>query len=250
MKDMGRFYFYSLVVHGALALLFLFLRYIPEPSSHKIEFIEFGYLDETSKTEQFSALTAGYRNRSKQDAVGAKTNLVPDKINLPRVVSNLDEELILPSEEDVAYNRIDLDEKTGQMSEDKALDPEVITSEKGEAKEDILLPDLDDYMSSLQSRLSEMGKGDDSYLLEGEILSRNIESKVIPDYPQGVIKNATVKIEFQVQPDGRVTNLVIVKKDDPIFEQICLDSLKQWRFSRINREVVQSGFITFIFRLK
>jgi protein TonB len=93
-------------------------------------------------------------------------------------------------------------------------------------------------------------EGDEPYILEGDIVSRGIEYKILPQYPENIQKNVDVKIKFDVLPAGKTANIMVIKKADPELEKVSIEALYQWKFSPINRDVIQTGYITFIFQLK
>lgn len=91
------------------------------------------------------------------------------------------------------------------------------------------------------------------YSIAGEASEREVLKEVIPDYPEGLQKEAVIKIRFSVTPDGRVSQMIPVQKDYPKLEQVTLDALEQWRFNPLppgtDQRTVQ-GIITFRFELQ
>jgi TonB family protein len=92
-----------------------------------------------------------------------------------------------------------------------------------------------------------------NFTIEGDAAQRTILTKIIPDYPPDLQKEAVVKIRFTVRPDGSVGQMVPMQKGDPTLEEITLRALRQWRFNPLgqseNRENV-TGIITFRYELK
>lgn len=88
------------------------------------------------------------------------------------------------------------------------------------------------------------------WYIEGKASGRKVIKEVIPEYPQGYKKEATIKLAFQVAPDGSVKKIVVVKKGDPLLEKVAFDAFSKWRFESIMDTVDQGGEITFLFRLK
>ena len=127
---------------------------------------------------------------------------------------------------------------------------ENILNSKQTQNEEAAVSTSDDYLSSLTNRLLGDSSGDSPYILEGDVSSRKILSKVIPGYPEGVQINARIKISFDVLPSGEVTNLLVVQKADPRLEMTSLNALSKWKFNALLNDVVQKGTITFIYELK
>ncbi len=93
-----------------------------------------------------------------------------------------------------------------------------------------------------------------NFVIEGEIEGRNILSNPIPEYPEGLNENATIRIAFEVFPDGAVssTGMIPVRKENAVLEELAMNLLKLWRFSRLpeGNNQNQKGIITFIFKVK
>ncbi|HKJ66910.1 MAG TPA: energy transducer TonB [bacterium] len=90
------------------------------------------------------------------------------------------------------------------------------------------------------------------FSIEGQAAERSILNKVIPEYPAGVDKEATIRIRFTVLPDGRVGQMIPIQKDYPRLEEITIRALKQWRFNPLPSGAEQStvqGIITFRYEL-
>ncbi len=99
-----------------------------------------------------------------------------------------------------------------------------------------------------------LGKGwRGSYKIEGTVAQRTILFQVLPKYPQGLGKEAKIKVSFTVLPDGTVGMMVPLQKGEPLLEDLTLDALRQWRFNPLppqEPQVEQKGIITFIYRLR
>jgi len=92
------------------------------------------------------------------------------------------------------------------------------------------------------------------FVIEGDAAKRTIRNKVIPKYPAGLQKEATVKIRFTVLPDGRVGEMIpLLKGGDATLEQITMNALRQWRFNPLSPSAPQEsvqGIITFNYILR
>ncbi len=91
------------------------------------------------------------------------------------------------------------------------------------------------------------------FTIEGDAAQRLIVKQVIPDYPEGLQRQAVLQFRFTVMPDGRITSLVPMRKGDPVLEEVTLNALRQWRFNPLSPQVEQrnvQGIITFRYELK
>ncbi|MDR0675575.1 MAG: TonB family protein [Elusimicrobiota bacterium] len=98
-------------------------------------------------------------------------------------------------------------------------------------------------------------KNTKKFEITGKIKDRQIVYSIIPEYPswaqeQGI--EAVIYIYFEVNPNGVVLDDMIkieitsgYKKLDDYVKEI----LRQWKFSTINTEEIQSGIISFNFKL-
>jgi TonB family protein len=87
---------------------------------------------------------------------------------------------------------------------------------------------------------------------EGE-LQREVYQKRLPEFPPDVQREATIKIQFSVFPNGLVGSAVLLQKGDTKLENLTLEAFKTWRFNPLPdymEPVNQSGVIIFRFKLK
>jgi len=95
--------------------------------------------------------------------------------------------------------------------------------------------------------------GDEMFTISWDGPSRLKVSGTLPEYPPGVNRDATVKLAFDVAPDGAVTFVSPNTKGVPELEMASINSLKTWRFNTLDPsqpQIKQRGEITFVFRLK
>lgn len=107
-------------------------------------------------------------------------------------------------------------------------------------------------MSASPTTQMEGGTNAQPFTIEGQAAERAILSQVIPEYPEGLQKEATIRIRFTVLPDGRVGQMIPVQKDSPELEEITLRALRQWRFNPLSSDAEQQvvqGVITFRYEL-
>jgi len=91
------------------------------------------------------------------------------------------------------------------------------------------------------------------YTIEGDAAKRRILSQVLPVYPPDLQREAVVRIRFWVLPDGRIGQMIPVKKGDPQLETLTMLAMRQWRFNALSSSDEQKnaqGVITFSYKLK
>jgi protein TonB len=153
-----------------------------------------------------------------------------------------DEDIKTIPEIEHANNRKDLAESLLKIS----TNDEKVTANPTESisSADKLLP---------STSIATESSGQTPYQIEGLVASRTVIHKVIPEYPENLQKQATVKISFTVLPNGHVGEMIPVIKSDALLEKITLDALRQWRFNPLPVDApqrVERGVITFRYLLK
>ncbi len=91
------------------------------------------------------------------------------------------------------------------------------------------------------------------FVITGEIITRKIIKKVIPKYPEGVQREARVKVEIYVAPSGEIVKMKLLKRGGAPFDDITLNALREWKFEELPPNLpqkIQKGTITFIYKLK
>ncbi len=257
-SDLKRAVIISLGIHILLIVIgfFIFYDLLPEQLFRQIEILEFrmNRVPVTRVTDYRPVRDAGEPS-IRDFSEGQSTNLAPQRVELPRVTTEFDdplERIDIPRYRDVSTTPIKLDDDIGNIAarvqssvsqDGRDLDATTI-------REQPLAFSGDEYLDELTSLLGDMSDSPTAYYLEGEILQRTIVNEVIPEYPAGLQRNATVIIQFDVHPDGSVNDLIVVKRDEAILEELSLNSLREWRFNPIPQEVIQKGRITFIYQLQ
>jgi protein TonB len=82
---------------------------------------------------------------------------------------------------------------------------------------------------------------------------RKIYSYSKPEYPDGVRKEADIRLRFTILPDGTVGSIIPLTKADTKLENVAINSLRQWRFealSKSQKQVEQIAVIVFPYRLR
>jgi TonB family protein len=93
----------------------------------------------------------------------------------------------------------------------------------------------------------------DGYSIDFGGRIRKIYSYIIPDYPDGVSKQADVRLRFNIMADGTVGRISTLTKVDGKLENAAINSLRLWRFEPLSpgqNQVEQTVIITFPFRLQ
>ena len=83
--------------------------------------------------------------------------------------------------------------------------------------------------------------------------TRKIYSFILPQYPAGVKKEANIKLQFTILPDGTVGTIIPKMKADTRLENAAINSLRQWRFEALSsnqKQVEQTAVIVFPYRLQ
>ncbi len=107
-----------------------------------------------------------------------------------------------------------------------------------------------DYLASLIKTRQQADFNAALYLLEGEINGRQINKKIIPEYPPGIKQNTRIVIAFKVNPAGHVTDIQLLKKSEPTLEKISIAALQKWQFEPSAGTLAVAGKITFIYELQ
>lgn len=95
--------------------------------------------------------------------------------------------------------------------------------------------------------------GDEMFSISWEGPAREKTSGDLPEFPPGVEAAATVRLTFDVAPDGSVLFAAPITKGVAELEKVSLDALRTWRFNALDPaqpQVKQRGEITFIFTLR
>lgn len=242
----------SLAFHLLLILLFIALKYqlIP-PESKPLELMQFGF-QEINNVSDFSMNQQDLKAAHKLDyKFGQKSNLAPQKVDLPTANIDADENIYIPQSPDAVHNNLDMNEKIGNsyMKSESNIS-EFLPTDSKEINENLVVPETNDFLSALQARISEGNSSDSPFILEGEISSRQVLVRDIPLYPSGLQKSVSVKIRLQVLPDGKIGEMILIKKAGSPFDSIALEALEKWKFNPISKDIIQSGTIIFIYEMK
>lgn len=78
--------------------------------------------------------------------------------------------------------------------------------------------------------------------------NRTVLNKILPPSPSNLDRLVSIKIRFNVLPDGTVGDMRPMTKGDPALEAISLKTLKKWKFNRLDSDQQMQGMITFTFK--
>ncbi|HPY96365.1 MAG TPA: energy transducer TonB [Candidatus Cloacimonadota bacterium] len=249
MKDEQLSWLIAIVFH-LLVLLFMLLFTIYFPPLNIIEKIEIIALDDhqmqSNNIVQDISVEEGLpaQNNEGNNNTQARTN--SPKISLPSSTENyetavkvhnlpmkrkkdLDQSLY---ESNVEDNLFANESNTGGSLSDKSGGVSNITSPR----------------SNYGGRDAGISEGLLNYQLEGDAVNRHVLKKVLPKYPDNMQIDGTVRLQFIVLEDGNVGDITIVKKSDPIFENLAIQALNKWKFNRSDKK--NTGIISFHFKLE
>jgi TonB family protein len=247
----------TIFVHGILVILFILIQINFRPV-----------------IEEFAELTfsGGWLAPSREMPLPEEEQLPEEIIEQQAANPPLPEEIELPERRQLDLNEEELIEKV-QPEPEKLLNPGNIIKQTP-----VTTPPLPETQTtgpefSRQEKMVEKGifqKQLDEKLLEGtqrieldanrefEIdwggeIEREVYQKRLPEFPPDVQRQATIKIQFRVLPNGLVGSAVLQQKGDTKLENLTLEAFKTWRFSPLPdyvAQVSQTGVITFRFKLR
>ena len=98
----------------------------------------------------------------------------------------------------------------------------------------------------------ERGKKE-GYKLVGELAKRKIIHFKKPEYPENESENTEVNLEIEVNPDGTVKTIRVVKTGGISFDNNAMEAVREWRFQPLApnaKQSVQTGIVTIYFEIK
>lgn len=96
-------------------------------------------------------------------------------------------------------------------------------------------------------------KFDKPYEISWEGVVREILYDPMPEYPPGLDKEARIRIKITVLPNGTIGDLIPLQKADATLESVTMKTLKMWRLSTLkptDPQLNQTAVITFRFVLE
>ena len=249
-----RAYLYSFLIHGAILLLFLNVDVLI-----------------TVEVPQFYEMSLGALSRERMQQILTESRRAEETQRLREQGMSPGERVEVP-----ARRMIEIEEPTISVPQEQRITPNDIIRTAERQAFDLGTPEIDapitdrsifsmDRKESFEGSRITVGEepgtgietgtiGDEPFIIEGEIKGRDILSNPLPSYPEGLNKNAAIRIRFTVLPDGTVSSsgMVPVRKENSVLEELSMQSLRLWRFSPLPAGDTrnQSGIITFIYKVE
>jgi outer membrane biosynthesis protein TonB len=241
MKDYQISWSLAILIH-LLFILFLYLYQIQFPKRLEVENIEVIAIEDFLQNNIENNSSAPASN-TKNNTLNSQVSIAQTKISLPGTTSNF--------EDAVKVHNLPL--KRDKIINDKLMSSKIDESfsSKSQSLNNNLSASHSAGLGNSPSALSGSGTntidGSSSFKLEGDAVNRQLMKKVLPKYPDDMQKDGVVSLKFAILPDGTVSEIVIIKKSDPVFENLSISSLNQWKFNRSEKK--NTGIITFHFKL-
>jgi protein TonB len=207
-------YFFSISVHLLLAVLLYFVKV--NINLDETEYIELGF-------GTFGKLSSSGAEAAPKEKIQEKKKEEPKKVELPKAKNLSENNPIVQKQKE----KNEVQKEARQPSEEKDL-----------------------FANSLDGE----GEGWFGFNIDfGGKGKRKIYSYILPAYPDGVNKEADIKLRFTILPDGTVGSIFPIAKADSRLERAAINSLRQWRFEPLSPkqpQVEQTAIITFPYRLR
>lgn len=228
-KTSGISYSISVVLHAIAILLFLLINLSFDYTPSDYVELSFGISDKSGSSgaqgNKISIIKETPKPSEKEQS--KEKNPEVKEVDLPVARNTEDENVIKPANTDkeVSQERTELSTET--VTTDKT------TLEEGNNSE---------VEGKFGFDIDWGGKG-----------TRKIYSFILPQYPAGVKKEANIKLQFTILPDGTVGTIIPKMKADTRLENAAINSLRQWRFEALSsnqKQVEQTAVIVFPYRLQ
>lgn len=254
---------YSLAIHGLVFLLALFIIVGNEPQRYAYLEVTIGeFMDGTQS--QFSVdrpeQIATNPNPSPVDPIDPKpveevkpvpetrNNEVSKPVEAPKQTQRVENDIIRTPE----TPRVNPERTTDRQRQEVTVPPrtqQAQTQQEGAQRSGDI--------RGTTGQAADQGAADDptksapfSLEWEGDIVRAPLQQP-LPNYSEEV--EAVISVRFQVMPDGRVNQIVPLRKMSSSLEKEVLSTIRTWRFARLPSGVPQEpqwGTITFRFVLR
>ncbi|MBN2830085.1 MAG: TonB family protein [Candidatus Cloacimonetes bacterium] len=231
---------YSLALHAFVFIVALFFKVnlLPSSASSDMQVWEFDLSDEISLPQGY------YSDKQKITQEEQKfSNADTEEDFSAKTLTNLADDLSI---DDLVKSRNRFD-KSDLFNRNTEEVPEVHRMEMREPSPSTEVKSK--YLEKFVDSVNSNRRDNSPFLLEGDVLLRQILTKKIPEYPKNNRQNAKVILEFEVLPDGSVKNIIVLKKASPEMETLSVQALKQWRFNPIGTDKSVKGKMTFIYQV-
>ena len=225
-----------------LILFFLMLYHVKMPERLEIDQIEVIALEEIkTETSDPAQSRVGEKGKQKPSPAYAQT-----KVTLPGSTVNFEDAVKIHHLPVKKSDRINESLLRSQV-DDQLLASNSPSLSSG-SKNELLIGNKVGLSTDTNERSGLISDGNSSFQIEGDVISRQILKKELPKYPDNIQKDGTVRLQFTVLPDGSVGDIVIIKKSDPVFENLSIQALHKWKFNRSDRK--NTGIISFHFKME
>lgn len=249
-----RAYIYSVLIHSALLILMLNVTVLVEVEA-----------------PEFYEMSLGALSRERMEQIVTEARRADEAQRLRDQGMSPSERVEVPTRK-----MIEIEEPTISVPREQRVTPSDLVRNAERQAFDISVPDFEaptadrsifsmDRKESFEGTRFDVGEqpgtgmetstiGDEPFIIEGEIKGRDILFSPLPQYPEGLNKNASIKIRFNVLPDGSVSSsgMLPVRKEDAVLEELTMKTLKLWRFSNLPQgdDSIQTGVITFTYQVE
>ena len=250
-----RAYIYSALFHGALYALFLNIPIALEVEEDKFFELQLGTIsrERVARILEASRLDEAARRTEEQGLTPSQRIEVPDR----RMIEIEEPTISMPNQQRIdsadiitAAERLSIEVEAPDVSV-PATDGSIFPMDRKAAFEGSRIDIGDQPGAGIET--GTIG-ADLIFEIEGEIKGRDILANPLPAYPEGLNTSATIKIRFEVLPDGAVSSsgMIPVRKENAVLEDLTMQTLKLWRFSPLpaGDQRRQAGIITFNYRVK
>jgi len=228
-KISGISYTLSILFHAGLIALFLIINLSFDYTPSEYVELSFGISDKSGSSGAKGTQIEKVEEVSKpevKDKTEEKNEIVKE-VKLPEAKNTSDENIIKPADKDN-----EISEKSSKKNEED-LKAEVTSEGQGNEAE---------------------GEGSFGFDIDfGGRGKRLLYSWGKPEYPEGVKKEANIKLKFSILPDGTVGTIFPLSKADTRLEDAAIHALRQWRFEPLSpyqKQAEQTAIIVFPYRLQ
>jgi outer membrane biosynthesis protein TonB len=254
---------FSLALHGLLFVLALFIFVGNEPQ--RFAYLEVTIGDFKDGTQSEFSLDRPEKvstnpNPSPTDPIDpkpidelkpvpeTKVNEVSKPVEAPKQIEKVENDIIKTPE----TTKVNPERNTDRQRQEVKVPPR---TQQADTRQEGVIRSGDIRGTTGQAN-TDQGAADDptksapfSLEWEGDIV-RAPQSQPLPNYVEEV--EAVISVRFQVMPDGRVNQIIPLRKMSPALEKEIMTTLRSWRFAKLPSGVPQEpqwGTITFRFVL-
>lgn len=243
----------SLFVHAALLIAFALMTVASDPPPVgfvQVEYGDFNFGQPTQRVEANQPETIPMEPEPTPEQPEPTQTDEPEEpespVEVPEQSASQPDDEVIPepeqTEEPEPPEPEETEEEPEETSEEQAPEPEPQPLGQGDPEGTSGASEGDEGSGSDEDRTA-------PFSLEG--LDRVPQQRPLPDYTANV--NATITVQIEVDPEGRIVSMRPERKGNPALEQAVFRALRQWRFNELPANVPQEnqeGAVTFRFRLQ